>query len=596
MKSHNISANQIRLDAEARRRAAEQGQDGRPAQEGGQINLSTAIPADVDQQEEEEVVAQPGRRTRASAADAREEKRKKEQKAIDKIKASKKSRKRKKKGDSDDDDDEDELARAIFQERSVPLPGQMENCAKCGKRFTVTPYSRNAPDGGLVCNPCGKELAKEDGVPKKKPKRIGGGISGRRQVQSKILDGTFYPGAKNLMTLCIETLAKNIDLAEDLGELSELVIDKIARKLSKHRLLDPRTLSLFLQPTAEQVYIYDCAKLTSNDFIRIFQTVPNLKKLKACNAIHFEDEVMDYLISRRIELEEFYLHGANLLSESKWNEFLEVKGKSLRSLKVYWTDKHFNDASVAALEFACPSLERLKIAHNERVAGEGIKSIAKIKNLRHLSLDLRQHIHSDVFVGLLNDIGVSLETFSLARVADIDNTVLDALHNKCRSLRKLRITESEVMTDDGFVRLFKGWKNRELIFVDLQKCRQVDAAHPRQNPHNIGLCSQGFSALMEHSGRTLEHVNVHGCRNITAAAFESVFSPGKTYPELKTLEISFCEEVTDFIVGSIFRSCPNLRELNVFGCMKVKDVKVPRGKLLVGVPNALGMVIDGNDE
>jgi DNA repair protein RAD7 len=183
-------------------------------------------------------------------------------------------------------------------------------------------------------------------------------------------------------------------------------------------------------------------------------------------------------------------------------------------------------------------------------------------------------------------------------VQDADNTVLDAIHTHCRSLVKLRITESEEMTDAGFVRLFKDWENPGLEFVDLQKCRQLDSARPRENPDGYGMCSGGFRALMEHSGKTLRELNVHGCRHIEAKAFEAVFGPdaGRVYGAMEKLEISFCEEVTDFVVGSVFRSCPNLRELNVFGCMKVGDVRVPRGKILVGVPNARGMVIEGDDE
>lgn len=398
------------------------------------------------------------------------------------------------------------------------------------------------------------------------------------------------------MTLCIETLAKNIDLAEDLGDLPTAVIDKIARNLSKHRLLDSRTLSLFLQPTAEEVYVYDGAKLSSDDFIRIFQTVPSLKKLKIRNGIHFKDEVLEYLLSRHIELEDFYLHGANLVSEAKWKQFLQAKGHALRSLRVYWTDKHFGDEVLSLLETACPSLTRLKVCHNQEVTGSGIAAIAQLQTLRHLSLDLRNEAHPDVYADLLGKIGAGLQTLSLTRVGNADNTVLDALHNHCLSLEKLRITESEVMTDAGFVRLFSEWRNRGLVFVDLQKCRQLDSAHPRENPDGVGLCSNGFRALMAHSGKTLEQLNVHGCRHIEAAAFEDVFAPRKVYPALTKLEISFCEEVSDFVVGSIFRCCPNLRELNVFGCMKVRDVRVPRGRILVGVPNARGMMIEGDDE
>lgn len=472
----------------------------------------------------------------------------------------------------------------------------MENCATCGKRFTVTPYSRSAPDGGLLCNPCGKELDKDNGQSKKKVKRTGGPVGRRRQVQSNILDGIYQVGAKSLMTLAIETLAKNIDLAEELGDLPQPVIDKIARKLSKQRLLDPRTLSLFLQPTAEEVYIYDGAKLSADDYMRIFQVVPSLKRLKIRHGIHFKDEVMDFLTSRNIDLDEFYLAGANLLSESKWHEYLKKKGKVLRSLRVYWTDKHFGDETLALLATACPSLNRLKVSHNQKVTGEGVKALANVPSLRHLSLDLRQTVHPDVYVRLLGAIGPKLETFSVSRNPDLDNTVLDAMHAHCRSLQKLRITDSELMTDDGFVRLFTGWENKPLLHIDLQKCRHLESVKPRENPDNVGLCSDGFRALMAHSGKKLRDLNVHACRHISAEAFEDVFAENKVYPALENLEISFCEEVTDFIVGSIFRSCPNLRELNVFGCMKVRDVRVPRGKILVGVPNAVGMVIEGVDD
>ncbi|KAK0651858.1 hypothetical protein B0T16DRAFT_88641 [Cercophora newfieldiana] len=590
--SHNISAHQIRLDADARRRAAGQNPDGTPVEGSAAATEPTTTPAE----DEAAIPEVTGRRRRTAAAAAREEKSKKQQKAIEKIKASKKFQKRKRaSGSGDDSDYEEDLARAIF-ERTAPLPGQMENCAVCGKRFTVTTYSRNAPDGGLLCGPCGKDLAKAVDAPKKRAKRIPGALTARRQAMSSILDGTFKLGAKSLATLCIETLAKNIDLAEDLGDLPEPVIDKIARKLSKHRLLNSQTLSLFIQPTAEQVHIYDCAKLTADDFVRVFQTVPHLKKIKAYNAIHFKDEVVDYLLSRDIELEDFYLHGANLVSESKWKEFLEQKGKPLRSLRVYWTDKHFTNDLLALLETACPSLERLKVSHNEQVGAEGVKAITRVQTLRHLSLHLRKHVHPDVFVALLNSIGKNLETFSIAMMQGLDNTVLDAIHNKCRSLQKLRITESEVMTDDGFERLFKDWENKGLRFISFKNCRHCESTSPRQNPDNVGLCSKGFKALMAHSGSKLQSLNVQGCRHISASAFEEVFSADKVYPELTELEISFCEEVTDFIVGSIFRSCPQLRELNVFGCMKVKDVRVPRGKILVGVPNALGMVIEGTED
>ncbi|KAK0664454.1 hypothetical protein QBC41DRAFT_367907 [Cercophora samala] len=602
--SHNISANQIRLDAEARRRAAAQDNQQRQADGGAQQLLNGDADFDTPPPEsevDESVVVSTGRSTRGrsaaqAAAEAERRKKENEKKAIDKIKASKKSQKRKR--NLDDSEDEDDIVRALFNERAKPLPGQMENCAICNKRFTVTPYSRNAPDGGLVCSPCGKELARDDPTPKNKTKRGSGGpVGAHRQKQSKILDGTYHVGGKSLMSLCIQTLAKNIDLAEHLGDLPPKIVDKIARKLSKHRLLNPTTLSLFLQPSNQEVLVYDGAKLSADDFYRIFHSVPELKKLKVRNAIHFKDEVVDYLLTRHIVLEDLYLHGSNLISEGKWIEYLQKKGQPLRSLRVYWTDKHFTDAVLAVIPASCPNLTRLKVCHNQAVTGEGLGHISKITTLRHLSLDLREAIHPDVYVKLLTAIGPQLETLCLTRVPELDNTVLDAIHLHCRSLKKLRITDSELMTDAGFARLFTStWSNPGLIFLDFQKCRQLESTQPRENPDGIGLCDEGFKALMEHSGKTLQNLNIHACRHISSKAFEEVFSADKTYENMHKMEISFCEEVTDFVVGSIFRSCPNLREVNVFGCMKVKDVRVPRGKILVGVPNARGMVTECDED
>lgn len=529
------------------------------------------------------------RSSRRTETTSQEAKRKRDQeKAIDKIKARKKGKKAKK--DSDDDDD----PLMDLYAKSKPLPGQMENCDICSKRFTVTPYSRAGPGGGLLCNPCGKDLEKD--APKKKPgKRATGGPSGRRRnVASRILDGTYTLGAKSLLTLCIQTLVKNIDLADELGDLPSKVVDKIAREMSKRRLVDSRTLDLLLQSTTDEVNIYDAAKLTSVDLLRIFQMVPNLKHLKMKNGIQFKDEVMEYLLDRNINLESLYLHGSNLLSIEMWDRFIKEKGATLKSLKVYFTDRYFCDGTLSLFSENCPNLERIKFRHVQNITSAGIKDLAKVKSLKHISLQLHHTVHPDIYVHLMNEIGANLCTFSVQMAEQADNSILDAMHAQCRHLQKLRINDSQIMTDEGFARLFTGWANPGLRFVDLSKCRQLDSVRPRENPDKLGFCSDGFRALMEHSGKTLQHLNVHACRHISKEAFEDVFAADKVYPNMKELEISFCEEVNDFIVGSAFRCCPNLRQMNVFGCMKVSDVKVPKGRILVGVPNALGMVIDGD--
>jgi DNA repair protein RAD7 len=595
--SHNISARQIRDDAQVRRQ--------RVADQNGTDSAAGSVPIVDDSsrprrrsaQQVESVVSAAATTSASTASDAKSKKKKAdEEKAIAKIKASKAFQKRKRAADADDDDDlEEALARAIFEERHAPLPGQMENCEICDKRFTVTPYSVAGPDGGLLCAPCGREIAKErQGLqPKKKPRKQVGGVGTRRAAQSRILDGDY--GAKSLATLCVQTLAKNVHMADDLGDLPDHLVDKIARMFSKRRLLKPETLPLFVQPHTESLYIYDGANLGEQDLISIFQVAPNLRRLKLRCVVQFKDNVMDYLLSRDIKLESFSLHGANLLSEEKWHEFLVAKGADLRGVQVYCTDNHFGNETMTVVQQNCPNLTKLKVQRNQKITDDGVEAIAKMTGLKHVGLQLLHSISSKALVHAINGVGSTLETLSLKIVPAADDRLLEAIHENCRHLSKLRITDSETMTDAGFAKLFTNWGNAPLSFIDLQKCRHLDSTSPRDNPDMIGLCGDGFKALMAHSGQSLQELNVHACRHISREAFEEVFSETAQYPQLQSLEISFCEEVTDFILGSIFRSCPNIKEINVFGCMKVKSVRVPRGVILVGVPNAQGMLTEGAD-
>ncbi|CAM1507921.1 Fc.00g047690.m01.CDS01 [Cosmosporella sp. VM-42] len=587
--SHNISANRIRAEAEVRRRQAlaENGETEEADDDEDEDDAPPPIPSSTPRR-------RPGRPSNAEQ-NLKKKKEEEKKKALEKVKSSKAFKKRKKR--ALDTDDEDDIAQALY-EQSAPMPGQMENCEVCEKRFTVTPYSVQGPDGGLLCAPCGREYAKQKQgeQPKKKPKKqaITGGVGRRRAIQSRILDGDV--GTKSLATLCVQTLAKNVELADSLGDLPDHLIDKIARMFSKRRLLKPETLPLFAQPSTETLYIYDGAKLGEQDLINIFQVAPNLRRLKVRCAIQFKDEVMDYVLSRDVALEFFYLHGANLLSEEKWHEFLKVKGQTLKGLQVYYTDRHFGDDTMAVIKDHCPNMARLKIENNQKLTDEGIKAIGDISSLEHLGLQLQNKTSSGAYSHAISKIGENLKTLSLKVVPEVDDELLISIKEHCRSLVKFRITDSENMTDRGFVNLFTDWANSPLHFIDLQKCRQMDATKPRENPDSIGLCSEGFKALMKHSGSKLRQLNIHACRHISREAFEEVFSEKANYPELRHLEISFCEEVTDFILGSIFRACPSIREVNVFGCMKVKSVRVPRGVILVGVPNAQGMMTEGVDD
>lgn len=420
-----------------------------------------------------------------------------------------------------------------------------------------------------------------------------------RKARSNALDLVSSKGSKDLVSLCVETLSKNVHLADDLGELPAELIDRVAALLSKKRLINSTTVDLFLQATSDTITIYDCAKLLPDDFTRMFQMVPLLKHLRIRNCIQFKNKVMDYLLECPIQLEDFSISGANLIDDERWSRFITEKGSHLRSLKVYHTDNHFGDEQLALLAIYCPDLVRLKISHNQKVTSAGLCHIADLKNLQHLSLEIYQTTESEPYVTIINSIGSNLRTLCLRKIEYLEDTVLKSIHNNCTNLRKLCLSDNETFSDQAFEALFTNWNNPPLVHIDLHKCRHVESAVPMDNPDSIGLCSAGFTALMKHSGWSIRHLNICADRHISHEAFESVFSPGKQYEKLETIDFSFCWGVNDAIVGAVFR-CANrgvLRAVKTFSNFGVTSIwdkgVVPSGTFLIGVPTGMGMHIEG---
>jgi DNA repair protein RAD7 len=188
--SNNISAAQISADYERRQREARQQEEQEGATRAGQLQSG----------EEGD--------TRVETATQKKKRKRQEEQTLTKIKNSKDhKRQNKNKGGVPDDEDND-IEWDLYTKRK-PLPGQLENCELCEKRFTVTAYSRTGPNGGLLCTKCSKQ---QEAQRKKdhKPKTQGVSRDKRRQVQSNLLDGVVQIGSRSLQELCIKVwLAHN---------------------------------------------------------------------------------------------------------------------------------------------------------------------------------------------------------------------------------------------------------------------------------------------------------------------------------------------------------------------------------------------------
>lgn len=582
--ANNISAAEIRDNYERRRQQVTSDADNSAVQTPDASSSSNDNNAQT-----EEVEAGPSsassRKRKASeiTAEAKNLTKIKKSKAFQKKKAQRKAEA----GDSDSDYD-DALARDMYK-KTQPPPGQLENCEICNKRFTVTPYSKNGPDGGLLCTPCGKELAADAGP--SKPKKKSAAQTRRRKLESDRMDASYKPqGAKSLQQLCIEKVAKHHNEIEEFGDLPESVLDRIAEIFSKKRVLTPRTLKLFLRSDLDGVAVHDAAYLETEDYTELFASVPHIQKIVLRNACQFKDENLEYMLDKCKNVRYLQLYAANLVTDNMWSELFMRQGQKLQELKLQWLDAAFDDDAVNTMVEFAPSLVRLKLKLCRRITSDSIDAISKLKKLRHLSLQTSAEVQSERVVNLIGCVGANLETLSLEHFLDADDDVLDVIHSQCHDLRKLRFSENDYCSDAGFAALFNGWTNPPLHFADFNSTRDVDNQNPNGPKEAIGLASDGFRALMKHSGQQLRSLNLASCRHISHDAFMEVFDGQKIYPELKTLDISFCNPVDTVIVAGIFKSCPRLERLVSFGNFSVEGVIVPKGVVLIGVPKTLDVI------
>lgn len=322
--------------------------------------------------------------------------------------------------------------------------------------------------------------------------------------------------------------------------------------------------------------------LNTDDFHKILATMPALTRLNLRFVTPMKDQIFQYMIDRDMKIQDLHLDGPNLVTDECWRQIFTHMGARLQSLKLWNLDIAFDDETVQVMCQRCPELRRLKLKHLLKIGDGALEAISNLNSLEHLSLCLMKPTAPESLLQVIAKVGPKLQSLSLEGFELADDRLLQSIHDNCRSLHKLRLSDNNVFTDRGIAALFQNWANPALRYVDLHGLRDMDMSNPDGPPEPVGLASDGFRALMAHSGSKLEVLNIESCRHIPRAVYEEVFAENKTYPALKNLDISFSAVVDDFVAQCIFKCCPALKRIVVFGCFKIQNIQVPRDLAVVG--------------
>ncbi|KIM49781.1 hypothetical protein M413DRAFT_408092 [Hebeloma cylindrosporum] len=469
-----------------------------------------------------------------------------------------------KKGSGDDDDgDEDAytaLSKSLYTSGgSKPPIGSFENCAVCGKQFTVTKYTMAANSTpGFLCHQCAKAGGdnpfKKPAVPKK-----------RKAPAEKRKVATFeerrFP---TLVSICIQLVTKHINDIDVLGDIGSMNVEAISKALSKNRSLTTENVHLFYNPANASLTLFDVTNLPSPALETLAYHNANLTSLRLDFCGHLDDTAFKVFSTGLPLLQRIELLGPFLVRPAGWQEFFKAH-TNLQGFLVTQSPR-FDEACMKSLATHCSGIKELRLKEIGKLGDPFLLDIHRFKNgLWYLDLSEPSHSCSEkAVIALLRAVGRDLTHLNLSKHDELTNHFLDeGLRPHVSKLESLTISHLPELTDAGVGEFFINWTNNPpLLSLDMSR--------------NSELGTQALAAALKHSGKRLENLNINGWKDTDDDSLKMI---GLVAFELKRLDVGWCRMVDDFLVqcwlegelkrGSRTGGCRNLEEIKVWGCNKV---------------------------
>lgn len=486
------------------------------------------------------------------------------------------------------------------------IPGEVDFCASCHCKFTVTMTSETAPmelqtdqehPFLLLCAPCSKDL-RDKGKQKMREGMTKDALTHARQQRKKVaaalLDRKEF-SVPTLSEMCIQLVSQHIDDVETLGDIGANNQDKLARILSRNRYLNSKTMKLFLDPAAKSLQLWDCSEINQASLGLIPAYCPQLEVLTLSMCGQLNNEILAYCAANLPNLRELALDGAFLISTSAWAEFFLSTAGRLRKLDLRNTHR-FESEALAVLVESQPQLEHLTL---QRMAGltdpAAFLMLPSLTNLTHLELS---HPPQELVMGgevdlitdetltlILNAVGAQLQSLVLDGCSELsDAFITNALRPCCcgNRLTRLSLSGLDRITDAAVADLFSAWQDRHdrnatrLAYVNFDRC--------------FSLGDSAFAALLDYTRLTAIELSFTGIPDVSSAPFREAFSVDDEFgyvdhkfPVLNTVKASFVRAFDNDIVQALVKCAPVLEYVEVFGVPKVnRNCVIRNGVKLIG--------------
>ncbi|XP_020269957.1 DNA repair protein rhp7 isoform X1 [Asparagus officinalis] len=371
---------------------------------------------------------------------------------------------------------------------------------------------------------------------------------------------TFGKSPPSLHDLCMKVLCDNAEEVESLYGVPDAIKHRFVSHLCRSRKMGSRVLGLLVSGSPTEIHLSDCSWGTEGEFEEAFGGC-NTEKLK----------VLELNISGRC-LPDYVLRG--ILARS-------IKNLPLLTKISFRGNYRLSDDGLNAIVSSAPSLSCINLSQCSLISSAGIINVAeKLESvLKELYIDECQDVDAMLILPSLMKLK-NLEVLSVAEIETVSNKFVRKLVSSCGStIKELGLSGCRKLTA-GSMKVI-GESCSLLRSLDLRNlnrlndlaigylangCRSIQKLKLRRN----AFSDEALAAFLEASGGSLIELSVNNFAKVgqqTAIAISRRCSS-----TLKTLDLSFCRNMSDEALGLIVDSCSNLQILKLFGCTQVTNV------------------------
>lgn len=299
-------------------------------------------------------------------------------------------------------------------------------------------------------------------------------------------------------------------------------------------------------PLLEIVKINGCTSISNQPIIDLGRKCNRLTEMDMSGCVKLTDVAITQLCVHAHNLQKLFIQNCNKLTD----EAFSCLGENIDTVDALGCEL-LTDMAISYISLRCKRLRVLKVS-SKNITDKAILDICEA--LKSRSFNSFNYFSSPVTNQ--NNL-LTLEFNGCELLSDASVKDLSSLVSTSRSfmLGSLTLSGCRNITNDAFMNT--GQLFNSLEYLDLTRC--------------LSVTDKGVKLIIEQVGKTIKALNLSSCEDISD---DSVIYIASNCPNLQEINLSKCMNVTDKSTCLLLVKCTNLTKLILYNCNKITDATV----------------------